>query len=73
MRINACILNEIHLLMNDDTVSTTYLDFSGIHAYIVQLLKFESKFIYHEVASFSMIKYLMELGNLRASIINFYK
>ncbi|KAI8093931.1 hypothetical protein BDF21DRAFT_475611, partial [Thamnidium elegans] len=73
MRINSCILNEIRLLVNDDTPSISYMDFSSTHGYITQLFQFEGKFVCHKVGTFSMIKSLFELGNLRKSIINLYK
>ncbi|KAI9266273.1 hypothetical protein EDC94DRAFT_668010 [Helicostylum pulchrum] len=73
MRTNACILNEIHLLSNDDTISVTYMDFAGTHGYIAQLIKFEGRFISHEVGKFSLIESLLELEDLRKSIINLYR
>ncbi|CEG76760.1 hypothetical protein RMATCC62417_11615 [Rhizopus microsporus] len=47
LRINACILNKIHLLTFEEDISIAYLDFAGRNAYISQIFKMSvSKDIY---------------------------
>lgn len=72
IKINACILNDICLLVNDPTLPIVYLDFSGRSAYIVQLFRFQDCFVSHEVGDFIRMKSLLELDLFRQCILNLY-
>lgn len=61
IRINACILNEIHLLTLEENISIAYLDFSGRNAYISQIFKMNDQYVAHEVGKLIVIKSLLEL------------
>lgn len=73
LRINACILNEIHLLTLEENISIAYLDFSGRNAYISQLFKMNNQFVAHEVGRVVIIKSLLELEKLRETMLNLMK
>ncbi|KAI7902934.1 uncharacterized protein BX663DRAFT_434371, partial [Cokeromyces recurvatus] len=72
IRINACIKNEIDLLLNNNNTQINYLDFDGRHAYILQLFSFEGCFVTFKVDSFKIPKNLIGLSNFRSSLINLY-
>lgn len=72
LRINACILNEIHLLTLDENISIAYLDFSGRNAYISQIFKMNDRFVAHEVGKVTIIKSLLELEILRETMLSLF-
>jgi hypothetical protein len=72
IRLNACILNDIHLLLTSSDTTLAYLDFSGRHAYISHLFKAHNNFIAYKASDFVIIKSLCELDICRRSIINLY-
>ncbi|KAG2200568.1 hypothetical protein INT47_012354, partial [Mucor saturninus] len=72
-RINACILNELHLLTLEENISIAYLDFSGLNAYISQIFKMDDKFVAHQVGKVIMIKHLLELEILRETMLNLFR
>ncbi|KAI8046997.1 uncharacterized protein B0P05DRAFT_20511 [Gilbertella persicaria] len=73
LRINACILNEIHLLTFDESISIAYLDFAGRNAYISQIFRMDDKYIAHEVGKVAFIKNLLELDTLRKTMFNLFR
>ncbi|KAG0737656.1 hypothetical protein G6F22_008448 [Rhizopus arrhizus] len=72
IRINGCILNDIHLFTQNTDHQLFYLDFAGKSAYIVQLFRYENYFVGHKVGNFSLISSLVELHQLRKSVLNLY-
>lgn len=73
LRINACILNDIHLMTLDNDITITYMDFSGRNGYISQIFKVNDYFVAHEVGKVVMIKSALELEILRDTTINLFK
>lgn len=73
LRINACILNEIHLLTLEENLSIAYLDFSGRNAYISQIFKTNDQCVAHEVGKVIIIKNLLELEILRETMLNLFR
>ncbi|KAI7871150.1 hypothetical protein BDF14DRAFT_1192551 [Spinellus fusiger] len=73
LRINACILSEIHLLTLDESISVVYLDFAGRNAYISQLFKINGKYIAHGVGKIVIIKSLLELEILRETVLDLFR
>ncbi|KAI9473458.1 MAG: hypothetical protein EXX96DRAFT_578046 [Benjaminiella poitrasii] len=73
LRINACILNEVHLLTSDENICNAYLDFAGRDAYISQIFKMNNKYIAHEVGKVAVIKNLLELDILRETMFNLFR
>lgn len=73
IRINACILNEIHLLTPGQNMSIAYLDFSGRNAYISQIFKMNDQFVAHNVGKVIVIKGLLELEILRETMFNLFR
>lgn len=72
LRINSCVLNDIHLFTQDTNHQLIYFDFAGKSAYMVQLYRHENCFVGHKIGSFSLISSLVELQQLRKSVINLY-
>ncbi|CAO3675322.1 unnamed protein product [Rhizopus stolonifer] len=72
-RINACILNEIHLLTLEENLSIAYMDFSGRNAYISQIFKMNDQYVAHEVGKVIVIKNLLELEILRETMLNLFR
>ncbi|KAK4511069.1 TOR complex subunit lst8 [Mucor velutinosus] len=72
-RINACILNEIHLLTLEESISIAYLDFSGRNAYISQIFKMNDQYVAHEVGKVIIIKNLLEMEILRETMFNLFR
>lgn len=72
LRINSCILNDIQLFNQDTENQLIYFDFAGRSAYIVQLFRYENYFVGHKVGNFSLISSLVELNQLRKSVLNLY-
>lgn len=73
IRINACILNEIHLLTLEENISIAYLDFSGRNAHISQIFKMNDQYVAHEVGKVIVIKNLLELEILRETVLNLFR
>lgn len=73
LRINSCILNEIHLSTQDNDNQLIYFDYDGKFSYIVQLYRYENFFVGHKIGSFAMISSLLELQHLqKKSVTNLY-
>ncbi|KAG1443547.1 hypothetical protein G6F56_010633 [Rhizopus delemar] len=72
LRINSCILNDVHLFTQDTDQQLIYFDFAGKSAYMVQLYRYKNSFVGHKIGSFSLIGSLVELQQLRKSVINLY-
>ncbi|KAG1135808.1 hypothetical protein G6F37_012504 [Rhizopus arrhizus] len=72
IRINACILNEIHLLTLEENISIAYLDFSGRNAYISQIFKMNDQYVAHEVGKLIVIKSLLELEILLETMFSLF-
>lgn len=72
IRINSCILNYNHLLLDDSKLKLQYYDFTGRRAYMSQLFKFEDCYVAHKVGEFSMPKSLLEMNQFRESVIQLF-
>jgi hypothetical protein len=72
LRINACILNDIHLFTENTDHQLIYFDFAGKSAYMVQLYRYENCFVAHKIGSFHLIGSLVELKQLRKSVKSLY-
>jgi hypothetical protein len=72
LRINACIMNDINLLLSNTDTRTNYFDFTGRQSYISQLFSFEGCYVAYKVGSFVIPKNLMQLDQFRFSLINLY-
>lgn len=53
LRINTCILNDIHLFTENTDRQLIYFDFAGKSAYMIQLYRYENCFVGHKIGSFS--------------------
>ncbi|CEP09175.1 hypothetical protein [Parasitella parasitica] len=69
MRINACITNDINLLLRTTDNETVYFDFEGRNSYLVNLFTYQNCFIAYKVGSFNIPKRLVDLDKLRSSLI----
>ncbi|KAL0145615.1 hypothetical protein V8B55DRAFT_1570222 [Mucor lusitanicus] len=72
LRINACILNDIHLATKSDAAKVIYLDCAGKSSYLVQLSRFNNCFVGYKIGRVRFIASLFELRQLKESIINIY-
>lgn len=72
LRINSCILNDIHLFTQDTDHQLIYFDFASKSAYMVQLYRYKNCFVGQKIGSFSLISSLLKLQQLRKSVINLY-
>jgi hypothetical protein len=68
MRINACILNEIHMITKDDDDSIFYMDFAGRNGYIAQVFRLGDVFIAHKIDYIYFPKSLFELDDVKRII-----
>lgn len=73
LRINACILNEFHLLTLEGNISIAYLDFSGRNESISQMFKMNDQYVAHEVCKMVAIKNLLELEILPETMFNLFR
>ena len=73
LRINACIINDINLLLGNANSRINYFDFSGRQSYISQLFSFDGCFVAYKVGSFTIPKNLMQLNQFRFSLIALYR
>lgn len=72
LRINACISNDINLLLGNTNTRINYFDFSGRRAYISQLFSFDGCSVAYKVGSFTIPKNLIGLDQFRFSLIALY-
>jgi len=72
LRVNACILNDIHLLFGEENANIAYLDFAGRNAYVAQLFKINDKYVAHKLGDVVIISSLLELELLRKTMIILY-
>ncbi|EIE86265.1 hypothetical protein RO3G_10976 [Rhizopus delemar RA 99-880] len=72
LRINACILNNIHLFTENTDHQLIYFDFAGKSTYMIQLYRYENCIVGHKIGNFSLISSLVELEQLRKSVKNLY-
>ncbi|RCI04049.1 hypothetical protein CU098_005492 [Rhizopus stolonifer] len=70
LRINACILNGIHILTFEESISIAYLGFAGRNAYLSQIFKINDKHTAHEIGKVVAIKNLLELEVLWETPLN---
>ncbi|KAI9333633.1 hypothetical protein BD770DRAFT_26945 [Pilaira anomala] len=72
LRINACISNDINLLLGNTSTRINYFGFSGRQAYVSQLFNFDGCFVAYKVGSFTIPKDLIGLDQFRFSLITLY-
>lgn len=72
IRINACIINELNLLLANADTSINYFNFCGRQAYIAQMFNFSSCLVSFKVGSFTIPKNLAKLDHFRSSLIDLY-
>ncbi|KAG2229087.1 hypothetical protein INT48_005356 [Thamnidium elegans] len=72
MRINACITNDINLLLCTTDTETVYFDFEGRNGYLINLFTYQSCFVAYKVGSFNIPKRLVDLDKFRSSLITLF-
>lgn len=72
LRINACISNDISLLLGNTNNRISYFDLSGKRAYISQLFIFNGCSVAYKVGSFTIPKNLMKFDQFRFSLVALY-
>lgn len=68
IRINCCILNQIHLMTNSTKDTSLYYDFVGRKGYLCQIFKYEDAYICQKIEDIYIPKSLLELDCFRSSL-----
>jgi hypothetical protein len=72
LQINACISNDVNLLLVNNNSCINYFDFAGRQAYILQLFNFDVCYVAYKVGSFIIPKDLIGLDQFRLLLISLY-
>ncbi|KAJ2955007.1 hypothetical protein NQZ79_g8912 [Umbelopsis isabellina] len=70
LRINACLLNEMHLLTRNSDIGICYMDFAGRHGYIAEVFRYEDFFVAYKIAPVHVAKSMFEVAEMNKCIGN---
>lgn len=70
LRINGCLLNEMHLLTHNQDIGICYMDFAGRHGYIAEVFRHQDFFAAYKVAPVHVAKSMFELDEMKRCIAN---
>lgn len=72
IRINGCILSQIHLMTHSTDDTVLYYDFIGRDGYLCQLFEFQGAYICQRLYDISIPKNLIELGSFRSCLTHLF-